>query len=368
MTHNINIYTHPSSLGGTGLFATTKITPGQLVLSIPEPLVTVPDDIHLTECCSRCMLWRPAGGGTSMLNLYEDERSLNYCTGCRVVKYCSKDCQRADWRALHKVECAIFKKLHPRILPGSVRATIRMLWTTPGEAWSQINSLESHESELRKTDKWEMITLMAKGAHGYSGTILGEKDVRGVYARLLINSITLVNSTFDPIGIAFDPLASLMNHSCDPNSVMVFDGRTVSVRALREIAKDEEITISYIDNTNPTSRRRSELQGRYFFTCSCQKCVSPATCSGLKEVFIDIPGVTTSNLEEYAWAAISTPSEDVLLKAIRALHTTKLWPLQRQPLPLLHHELIHSVYIPLSKWPQALLHSLLLYLYVDPKG
>lgn len=208
MTHNINIYTHPSSLGGTGLFATTKITPGQLVLSIPEPLVTVPDDIHLTECCSRCMLWRPAGNRTSMLNLYEDERSLNYCAGCRVVKYCSKvcfysqthqkriiakliyikDCQRADWRALHKVECAVFKKLHPRILPGSVRATIRMLWTTPGEAWSQINSLESHESEFRKTDKWEMITLMAKGAHGYSGTILGEEDVRGIYARVWIST------------------------------------------------------------------------------------------------------------------------------------------------------------------------------------
>lgn len=94
MTHKVN--SHPSPHGGTGLFVDSKIAPGQLVLDIREPLVTVPDDAHLKECCSRCMAWKPEDGvsSRSMLNLYHDENPLSFCTGCKVVKYCSKVCLR----------------------------------------------------------------------------------------------------------------------------------------------------------------------------------------------------------------------------------------------------------------------------------
>lgn len=93
MTHEVNSRSSPR--GGVGLFADCKISPGQLVVDIPDPLVTVPDDAHLKECCSRCMAWRPEDDGASpisMLNPYLDEQPLSYCTGCRAVKYCSKVC------------------------------------------------------------------------------------------------------------------------------------------------------------------------------------------------------------------------------------------------------------------------------------
>eukprot|EP00121_Abeoforma_whisleri_P016259 Awhi_evm2s14925 len=31
--------------------------------------------------------------------------SLSVCNGCKAVKYCNKKCQRADWKAGHKVDC-----------------------------------------------------------------------------------------------------------------------------------------------------------------------------------------------------------------------------------------------------------------------
>jgi hypothetical protein len=34
-----------------------------------------------------------------------DGLHLQWCTGCRAVKYCSKACQRESWRARHKSEC-----------------------------------------------------------------------------------------------------------------------------------------------------------------------------------------------------------------------------------------------------------------------
>lgn len=106
-----------------------------------------------------------------------------------------------------------------------------------------------------------------------------------IKVQLMINSITLVTPTFDPIGIVFDPVASLINHSCDPNSVMTFDGRTLSVRTLKAIATDEELTISYIDNTNPTHKRQDELMERYFFKCECTRCTSYAESQDPREAF-----------------------------------------------------------------------------------
>lgn len=92
MTHDVN--SRPSPRGGVGLFAVCKIPPGQLVVDIPDPLVIVPDDARLEECCSWCVVWRPKDGISpmSMLNPYRDENPLSYCVGCRVVKYCSKVC------------------------------------------------------------------------------------------------------------------------------------------------------------------------------------------------------------------------------------------------------------------------------------
>jgi len=92
------------------------------------------------------------------------------------------------------------------------------------------------------------------------------------HPKIMTNALTLVKWTFDPLGIAFDPLICSANHSCDPNAVVTFDGTTVSLRSLRPIAKDEEVFITYIDCTNPYTVRQEELKDRYGFVCACSKC------------------------------------------------------------------------------------------------
>lgn len=82
--------------------------------------------------------------------------------------------------------------------------------------------------------------------------------------------VTLPDDT--PIGICFDPVMALANHSCRANAAVVFNGRTASLRAMTDIKQGEEIFVSYIGVTQPTINRRKELRERYFFTCQCQKC------------------------------------------------------------------------------------------------
>ena len=95
--------------------------------------------------------------------------------------------------------------------------------------------------------------------------VLSEKQI-------LRNSLTLTSPVLDPMGIAVDPFACSANHSCEPNASILFDQPSLMMRSLSPIRKDEEIFISYIDNTDPFYRRQTQLKQRYCFECQCSKC------------------------------------------------------------------------------------------------
>jgi hypothetical protein len=51
----------------------------------------------VSTICSKCQLKKPC----------------KFCLGCMVAQYCSKDCQKADWKH-HKKECASKKTPEPQ--------------------------------------------------------------------------------------------------------------------------------------------------------------------------------------------------------------------------------------------------------------
>ena len=56
---------------------------------------------------------------------------------------------------------------------------------------------------------------------------------------------------------------SLINHSCDPNSTWNssdLDGKTVELRAIKEIEANEEVTASYLDSGKATFGERKEKE------------------------------------------------------------------------------------------------------------
>jgi SET and MYND domain-containing protein len=86
------------------------------------------------------------------------------------------------------------------------------------------------------------------------------------------NTISLSGIEDVSLGTGFDPIVCSANHSCDPNTIVVFNQPTLVVRAMRPIPSGEEIFIKYIDITNPRSVRQSELLDQYYFECKCSKC------------------------------------------------------------------------------------------------
>ncbi|XP_073783522.1 histone-lysine N-methyltransferase SMYD3 isoform X2 [Danio rerio] len=65
---------------------------------------------------------------------------------------------------------------------------------------------------------------------------------------------------------------SLLNHDCQPNCIMMFEGKRLTLRAVRVIRSAEELTISYTDILAPSKDRRSQLQEQYHFRCECKRC------------------------------------------------------------------------------------------------
>ena len=171
-----------------------------------------------------------------------------------------------------------------------------------------------------------------------------------------------------------DTMAAYMNHSCKYNAVVGFDGTEMFVKAIRPIARGEEILISYIDATNPFRQRQNELFERYFFKCDCPKCQKGADA---RENLFLTPTEKIGVLEGAEKKALSLmktatnggsdPSESVqkLKTAIRLLHETSSWPITRQPYPTLRDELIVSL-LEAQQFQTAFVQATIRFLRVDP--
>ena len=70
-------------------------------------------------------------------------------------------------------------------------------------------------------------------------------------------------------------LASMLNHSCEPNLDISFPGNNAvaAFTAARDIARNEQLTISYVDAGQGVAQRRRALEFGYGFTCRCPRCL-----------------------------------------------------------------------------------------------
>ncbi|CZR65767.1 uncharacterized protein PAC_15667 [Phialocephala subalpina] len=252
---NNTIKIHSTS-AGYGLAAATLIPSGAVILKISNPLLILLEKAHLASTCSWCFI-KP-----------EQPATLKSCARCKVVGYCSTDCQTDDWLAVHSKECKVLKAM-PAIPPTATRGLIQLsLRNRSGDS----QELVTHGKSLSPS-RLEDLSLQAVVAAKYSRR---RKEWLPTGLRVLCqmetNAFRVTLPDDAPIGLCFDPIMALANHSCSPNAVVVFDGRTASFRALRELKEGEEIFISYIDPISTRDKRRQELQQRYFFECKCEKC------------------------------------------------------------------------------------------------
>ncbi|KAM5165646.1 histone-lysine N-methyltransferase SMYD3 isoform 3-T4 [Mantella aurantiaca] len=186
----------------------------------------------------------------------------------------------------HKRECLCLKSIFPNVPTDSVRLIgkgIFKLLEQPdcdsGELYS-INDLQSHFKELNKEMK-EGLRHLATTLEQYlkreiqvSTQLPPGFHILEYFGKVTCNSFTISDGEMQDVGVGLYPSMSLLNHSCDPSCVIVFEGTCLKLRSVKNIPKGEELTISYIDVKMPAHLRQVQLQRQYCFNCDCHCCLS----------------------------------------------------------------------------------------------
>ncbi|KAL3457365.1 SET and MYND domain protein [Aspergillus heterothallicus] len=343
-----------------GLFATIDFDIGGDILHIEKPFLAVLDTDRLTDTCAGCF-------GAKHLEKVTDVK-LRACSACQVPKYCDKTCQVKDWNLGHRLECSIFKALKPRILPINARAILRILLrmsATVKFAYTDrelelFELLESHKNDIhhQNASAWERMTLTSMAVKHYSGTDIELEKLLELSAKLDVNSFSLTTATYDRIGVYIHPYAAIMNHDCEYNSIVGFDGSEMYVKAIRPIKEGEQIFISYVDATNRHDVRQKELLERYYFSCRCARCVRE------EKHRLEVPDAVSYASALLGSNSASSHTSDELMGTIMRL--IKLpWSLLEQPLVALVDEYVATL-ISENEITSAISAAALRYLHIDP--
>ncbi|CAL7947993.1 unnamed protein product [Xylocopa violacea] len=213
------------------------------------------------------------------------------CSGCRYVYYCNRTCQQNSW-PVHSKECQNLKRISPKVIPDVARLMARIIVKLNqggGEEvgyYSETNyrkfkDLMSHYSDIKKDEKkMEHFTCLCAVLFEFLADtpIPNSAELIGIYGRICINSFNIYDyMDMSSIGVGIYLGASVIDHSCKPNTVATFEGTTIIIRTVEDIPCLDwsQIRISYIDILKTTKDRRTELQNSYYFWCNCERCEEP---------------------------------------------------------------------------------------------
>ncbi|KAA0194871.1 hypothetical protein HAZT_HAZT003239 [Hyalella azteca] len=271
------------------------------------------------------------------------------CTGCAVDFYCSVPCQRKDWKATHKYECSLLKKLQPHSITGTPRMLAKAIISLNNGGRSVTEKIDDNltrsfgdlmtheECLLQNNELAETFGVLEKMLRCYFGTEISfnTNELLSIYGALLVNGFGVTNCESEEIGSALYLAASILDHSCLPNAGVTFDGSRIVVRALQDFPNFQwsQININYIDGLTCREDRQRSLQRSYFFECHCQRCVDPEH-NELENSFLCALDAATDLLLELCSVgkvasrkSTKTPVDQSLVRAIQgcALHPFNIW-------------------------------------------
>ncbi|PKI38461.1 hypothetical protein CRG98_041160 [Punica granatum] len=256
-----------SALPGKGrsLFTAKDFYPGEVIIR-QEPYVFVPNNSASERRCEGCF----------------SSSNLKKCSACRVVWYCGCSCQKSQWK-VHQLECRALARLDEDKRK-AVTPTIRLMLKlyirrklqdekiTAADNYRLVEALVAHMSDIDE----KQLVLYAQMANLVNLILqwpeINIKEIAENFSKFSCNAHTICDSELRPLGTGLYPVISIINHSCLPNAVLVFEGTAAVVRTVQHISGGSEVSISYIETARSTMTRLKALKEQYFFTCSCPRC------------------------------------------------------------------------------------------------
>uniref|UniRef100_UPI00358EEA8A histone-lysine N-methyltransferase SMYD3-like n=1 Tax=Myxine glutinosa TaxID=7769 RepID=UPI00358EEA8A len=265
---------------GLGLRANCARSPGQ-GLYCAEPFAYVKNQANKSSVCDSCLIRKDKG--------------LLRCSKCKCAFYCDSSCQRSHW-ANHKRECPLLR-VSATFPEDAVRLTANVILKLEKlkgkrDASEELYSMLELTSHAAKANK-RMIEAFNRNAALLQAFLRGEAKscpslpmgltIMQLFGKIHCNSFTITNNDLEDIGVGIYPSLSLLNHSCEPNCVTVFDGIKLLLRTVKDVQQGEELLISYIDTLAGSCDRQSRLMHQYHFTCECRLCTKSVADQDMRE-------------------------------------------------------------------------------------
>jgi len=221
--------------------------------------------------------------------------SIKKCAKCFSVSYCGRECQVGDWTR-HKGLCVpvmvkdfgekgrglvaskdlkvkdlIFKDISVACLniPDQIHAINYVKYGK--EVYDKISTLSDADQKtfFELSGSVKIDEILSDPAFGF----YPEKYKRAlsIYKN---NSVGTGKKEEEHLYLKY----SMLNHSCDPNTIVDksdLDGRRIELRAVKEIKVGEEVTTSYLDPWILLGERKEKKLESWNFQCKCDSCLQP---------------------------------------------------------------------------------------------
>jgi len=249
---------------GRYVVATRDIKAMEIILEEQKPAVLGPV-YESRPVCLECL--GPVDGSVT-------------CIEC-ALPLCGVECQGGP---NHRPECKIFSGLEEKVKVEDLSAPVPLYGCITGirllslkeedeEMWGRLGMLMDHDQERRlEVEYWNIIqsTIVDYVLHdlGLSSKYSEAEVLRAV-------GLLRTNALYQPHtkGNVLYPTFSFLSHSCVSNaSYSVAKDDSLMLRAQKDIACGEEITIQYISFMHGNYKRRRDIRSNWFFTCACSRC------------------------------------------------------------------------------------------------
>ncbi|GLV34511.1 SET and MYND domain containing class 4 member 3 [Carabus blaptoides fortunei] len=300
---------------GRHVVANTKISTGDVLFVEPPYSCGRPeisDVMKIIEYCSQC---------------FKQLICFIPCTTCSVYLYCSDTCRQQSWDVQHKWICpgarkdlldnhmilaldTLFRASHTNF---NTSIPDEKVYGNKDDNYPFFCKLLTHKQEIPmdalveciKTAAWLVVYLThftgyfdwlyvqparPEGSLKVLTQLIGGMLVKYIL-QLSCNAESVItcrthmsiseeqyffSMRYGANAAAQYVSSAMLNHSCVPNAAKSFYGNVKVIRAIKDIAKGTEITVSYIerkglaDDANDIAYQL-RMQ-RFLFTCTCEKC------------------------------------------------------------------------------------------------
>ena len=214
--------------------------------------------------------------------------------------YCDRNCQKNDWK-IHKLECKIYKNHYRAIDLDFCRFFIRLyltlehfpekrleLFKVPGTdpvEYKCYDDLRNFQEEIQMDEKKLIFFEEILEHFRMVGLDFDREKFFEFFCKIIINIVSLSDFNFMKIGLSLFIGESFLEHSCNPNSILLCKGNKLEVRCIKNVSTNEKITINVLGTITPREERQKLLKENFYFTCSCSRCLDDVD-KGKRNLFV----------------------------------------------------------------------------------